>query len=155
MTASGLKVSVQRDGAGSGTPSIEFLKRCARRALADIHGELVIRVVDEAESQRLNERYLGKASPTNVLAFPAGEVPGLHDELVPLGDVAICAAVVTREAKAQGKPLEAHWAHMVVHGCLHIAGYDHGTETEAMAMEALERSVLSDLGFGDPYAAVN
>ena len=112
--------------------------------------ELVIRLVDEAESAELNETYRGKAGPTNVLSFPF-EMPPEVEELHLLGDLVICAPVVRREALAQGKPELAHWAHLVVHGTLHLQGYDHQTEAEAAEMEGLERQILARLGYPDPY----
>lgn len=134
-------------------PPPGFLEDCARRALGDADGELVIRIVGEAESSELCRRYLGKPGPTNVLAFPAGELPQPAGEPRPLGDLVIAAAVVAREAEEQGKTLEAHWAHMVVHGCLHLLGYDHADEAGAAEMEAREREVLAGLEIADPYAA--
>jgi probable rRNA maturation factor len=110
--------------------------------------ELAIRVVTAAESRRLNRTYRGKDRPTNVLSFPAaaaGAVPA------PLGDLAICAGVVAREARAQRKSLAAHWAHMVVHGTLHLLGYDHEAERDAQRMERRERVLLGRLGIDDPY----
>ena len=100
--------------------------------------EVTVRIVDEAESNELNLTYRGKDKPTNVLSFP-------------FGDLVICRQVVEREAKEQGKPLMAHWAHMVVHGSLHLLGYDHIEDEEAEEMEALERDIMQELGFADPY----
>ena len=113
--------------------------------------EITIRIVDEAESHDLNLTYRGKDKPTNVLSFPF-ECPD-EVELPLLGDLVICRQVVEREATEQGKPLEAHWAHMVVHGCLHLLGYDHIEDDEAEEMESLETEIMSSLGFADPYAA--
>ncbi|VEB23409.1 rRNA maturation RNase YbeY [Avibacterium volantium] len=113
--------------------------------------EITIRVVDEAESQSLNATYRGKDYPTNVLSFPF-ECPE-EVELPLLGDLVICRQVVEREAQEQGKPLMAHWAHMVVHGCLHLLGYDHIEDDEAEEMESLETEIMQDLGFADPYLA--
>lgn len=152
MTAPGLTLSIQNAAPDAAVPDAPFLERCARRALSEAEGELVIRIVDEAESATLNERYRGKSGPTNVLAFPADKLPFVTDEPAPLGDIVICAAVVAREAEAQGKLPVAHWAHMIVHGCLHLAGFDHGTDAEARAMEAREREVLAGIGIADPYA---
>ena len=140
-----------------GTPARAFIEDCARRAFEAAPGELVVRIVDEAESAALNRSYLGKNGPTNVLAFPVGDspLPGEHaspGEPTALGDLAICAAVVAREAAEQGKVLRAHWAHMVVHGCLHLRGYDHMSAAEAAVMEARERELLAGLGIADPYA---
>ena len=111
--------------------------------------ELVIRVVEEAESRALNKRYRGKDKPTNVLSFPFEVPPGV--DIDHLGDLVICAAVVNREAADQRKPLAHHWAHMVVHGILHLRGYDHQDEQQASAMEALETEILEGLGIADPY----
>ncbi|MAT50764.1 MAG: rRNA maturation RNase YbeY [Porticoccaceae bacterium] len=111
--------------------------------------ELAIRIVSEAESAALNRQYRQKQGATNVLSFPA-ELPEEID-LPLLGDLAICAPVVAREAREQGKTLEAHWAHMVVHGTLHLLGYDHLNDTDAEVMEALETRILSGLGFPPPY----
>lgn len=112
--------------------------------------ELTIRIVDAPESRALNRDYRGKDKPTNVLSFPFEAPPGV--ELPLLGDLVVCAPVVVAEAAEQGKPTPHHWAHMVVHGVLHLLGYDHLEEAEAESMEALEREVLAGLGIGDPYA---
>ncbi|KZZ08916.1 rRNA maturation RNase YbeY [Oleibacter sp. HI0075] len=113
--------------------------------------ELTIRLTDEEESQALNSEYRGKDKPTNVLSFPFEMPPGIPLEL--LGDLVICVGVVEQEAKEQEKTTEAHWAHMVIHGCLHLLGYDHIKDDEAEEMEALERDLLASLGYPDPYAA--
>jgi probable rRNA maturation factor len=111
--------------------------------------ELVIRLVDEAESRQLNRDYRGQDKPTNVLSFPF-EAPA--EVTMPLlGDLVICVPVVTREALDQGKDYPAHWAHMVVHGVLHLLGYDHLNDSDAQKMERLERKILRDLAFPDPY----
>ncbi len=112
--------------------------------------ELTIRVVGEAEGTELNQRWRGRPGPTNVLSFPFEVPPGLPPQDL-LGDLVICAPVVTREAAEQGKTEEAHWAHLVVHGTLHLLGHDHMTEPEAVAMEALETAILARLGFHSPY----
>ncbi|KEP89470.1 rRNA maturation RNase YbeY [Aeromonas caviae] len=111
--------------------------------------EVTVRLVDEAESRELNHTYRGKDKPTNVLSFPFEAPPGL--ELPLLGDLVICRQVVEAEAVEQGKPLMAHWAHMVVHGSLHLLGYDHIEDEEAEEMEQLERDIMQELGFADPY----
>jgi probable rRNA maturation factor len=117
---------------------------------AEISGEISIRVVAEAESAALNERYRGRAGPTNVLAFAGPDpVNGLDPRL--LGDVVICAPVVAREAVEQGKPFEAHWAHIAIHGVLHLLGYEHDSDAGAEAMERHEALLLATLGFDDPY----
>ncbi|EHR41861.1 MULTISPECIES: rRNA maturation RNase YbeY [Alishewanella] len=111
--------------------------------------EVTIRVVDAAESQQLNLQYRGKDKPTNVLSFPFQCPPGI--ELPLLGDLVICAQVVATEAAEQGKPLASHWAHMVVHGCLHLLGFDHINDADAEQMEAEEIQILQQLGISNPY----
>jgi probable rRNA maturation factor len=122
---------------------------------------LTIRVVGAAESRRLNRTWRNKDKPTNVLSFPAASLaPGASGEppqfpakeFAELGDLAICAPVVAREAREQGKPLQAHWAHMVVHGVLHLLGYDHENDRDAEVMEARETKILAQFGYLDPYA---
>ena len=113
--------------------------------------EMTVRIVDEAESHELNLTYRGKDRPTNVLSFPF-ECPD-EVELPLLGDLVICRQVVEREAVEQEKPLMAHWAHMVVHGSLHLLGYDHVEDNEAEEMESLETQIMQGLGFDDPYLA--
>jgi probable rRNA maturation factor len=98
---------------------------------------------------KLNRRYRGRDQPTNVLSFPIEPLPGMCTDL--LGDIVVCGPVVDREAAIQHKPPMGHWAHMVVHGMLHLFGYDHESDQEATAMETLEKSVLEGLGFSDPY----
>ncbi|NVK22125.1 MAG: rRNA maturation RNase YbeY [Kangiellaceae bacterium] len=117
--------------------------------------ELTIRIVEPMESQQLNNDYRQKNKPTNVLSFPF-EIPdgfaqlaGLDKDI--LGDLVICAAVVEQEAEQQNKPLMSHWAHMVIHGCLHLLGYDHINEQEAQEMESLEIELLAILGIDNPY----
>lgn len=113
--------------------------------------QLCIRIVDEDEGRELNLHWRTKDYATNVLSFVADIPPGVLD--IPLlGDLVICAPVVEREAAAQGKPLNAHWAHMVIHGCLHLLGYDHQDDAEAEEMEQLERQLLARCGHDDPYA---
>ncbi|MGF1614309.1 MAG: rRNA maturation RNase YbeY [Gammaproteobacteria bacterium] len=111
--------------------------------------EVTVRIVDEAEGAALNERFRGGSGATNVLAFPFESPIGLALPL--LGDIVICAPVVRREAQQQGKDPEAHWAHMVVHGALHLLGYDHQTPPQADHMESLEQTILAVLGFPNPY----
>lgn len=110
--------------------------------------DLTIRIVSSAESRSLNRTWRGKDKPTNVLSFPAGEVLGSD---APLGDLAICVPVVLREAREQSKPSSAHWAHMVVHGVLHLLGYDHVEDRDAELMEAREVEILAQFGYADPY----
>ncbi|MDN5865229.1 MAG: rRNA maturation RNase YbeY [Gammaproteobacteria bacterium] len=146
------RVVVQYACGRQGVPAANSLRRWANLALADAPGEVVLRVVDEAESGRLNARYRRRHYPTNVLSFPAEP---LADGSRPwLGDLVIAAPVVAREAAAQGKPQRAHWAHLVIHGCLHLLGYDHRNDAEADEMEARERRLLERLGYPDPYEKV-
>lgn len=143
-------IQIQRRVPPAGIPSPSALREWASAALGDADGEVTIRIVDEAESHELNGRYRGKDKSTNVLSFPYdGDMLGMPI----LGDLVICAPVVQREAQEQGKDARAHWAHMVVHGCLHLLGYDHEKDDEAEVMESRERQVLAGLGFDDPYAA--
>ena len=111
--------------------------------------ELTVRIVDGDESQQLNNDYRGKDKPTNVLSFPFQNPPGITLPL--LGDLVICKQVVEQEAIEQNKQLKAHWAHMLIHGTLHLLGYDHIIEEEAIEMEALETKLLVELGFPAPY----
>jgi probable rRNA maturation factor len=113
--------------------------------------EISLRLVDSEEMATLNQTYRGKSGPTNVLSFPAELPEGIALPL--LGDIVICAPIVRREAEEQRKTLEAHWAHMTVHGTLHLLGYDHEHEEEAAEMEALESRILNDLHFACPYLA--
>jgi len=116
--------------------------------------EIAVRVVAPRESQKLNKQWRGKDKPTNVLSFPAAVVraPTRVTEHVPLGDLVICADVVRREAERDGKRVDAHWAHMVIHGALHLAGYDHERgERDRMKMERREIAVLRSFGYGNPY----
>ena len=114
--------------------------------------EIGVRVVGPAESRRLNVRYRGKDKATNVLSFPAAPPPSRpRGAEHPLGDLVICAAVVRAEALEQGKPLRAHWAHLVVHGALHLIGYDHEHDSDARRMERREIAVLRAIGFANPY----
>ena len=116
------------------------------------NAEVAVRVVDAGEIQRLNRRYRQQDKPTNVLSFPAGDIDGLPaDAGRTLGDVVICAPVVAREAAEQGKKLADHWAHMLVHGTLHLLGFDHATDPDAAEMEALETRILAARNVTDPY----
>ena len=112
-------------------------------------GKVVIRLVDEVESQQLNNQYRQKNAATNVLSFPF-EAPGFIED-DHLGDLVICVPVVNREANEQGKPSEWHWAHMVIHGMLHLLGYDHINDKDAELMENTEISILKQLGINNPY----
>ncbi|WP_448552497.1 rRNA maturation RNase YbeY [Thalassotalea montiporae] len=132
-------------------PSNEDFQRWAEAALLQYNKpfELTIRLVDAAESQSLNHTYRDKDKPTNVLSFPFEVPEGIEMDL--LGDLVICAQVVENEAKEQNKTRAAHWAHMTIHGCLHLLGFDHISDDEAEEMEALEIDILKNLGFNNPY----
>lgn len=148
-----LKLSVQYATGRRGLPHKASLARWASAALAGLgrrRVSLTVRIVGRAESAALNRRYRGRPSATNVLAFSFEDPPGVSS--AHLGDLVICAPVVRREARAQGKPEKAHWAHMVVHGIMHLRGYDHRYRKEATVMEGKESRILQRLGFPDPYA---
>lgn len=164
-----MQIDVQVACADSGVPCPAQLIDWATRALqgaSDHHRAattntiestaLTIRVVGESESQTLNNEYRGKDKSTNVLSFPFEMPEGLPaGALAPmLGDLAICAAVVQREAQQQHKSADAHWAHMIIHGVLHLLGYDHIDDVDADIMEALEIELLAGLGFADPYSEI-
>ena len=141
--------------------SLPKLEQCHNWVQASLQNELVgtavemtIRIVDAEESQALNRDYRAQDKPTNVLSFVFEQPPGLAEmgESLPyLGDLVICASVVKREAEQQKKSLEAHWAHMIVHGTLHLQGYDHIEDNQAEEMEALEIKIMQALGHQNPY----
>ena len=135
----------------TGLPTAEQIEQWATAAVQPQSDEveMTVRIVDEAESHALNLNYRGKDRPTNVLSFPF-ECPD-EVELPLLGDLVICRQVVEREAQERDKPVMAHWAHMVVHGSLHLLGYDHIEDDEAEEMESLETQIMTGLGFADPY----
>ena len=140
-------------------PSIDEITDWVRRALDAVprppqNAELAVRVVDADEMRSLNCEHRQKDVPTNVLSFPIGEIQGLPAAAGNfLGDIVVCAPVVRREAAEQGKSLNDHWAHMLVHGALHLLGYDHQVDSEAATMEALEQRVLAQHGVSNPYRA--
>jgi probable rRNA maturation factor len=141
---------VQYASAIPGLPSPAQFRIWARAALfAD--AQIAIRVVNEAEGRRINQTYRGKRSATNVLSFEYGAAPAAPKAGGFCGDLVLCAQVIAREARAQGKPLAAHYAHLTVHGMLHLQGYDHQREHDANKMERLETAILRRLGFADPY----
>jgi probable rRNA maturation factor len=140
-----LNLSLQYACNKAGLPLRADFVRWARAALSG-GGEITIRLVDDDEGQSLNNAYRGKDYPTNVLSFPYDAEPVVR------GDLVICPGVVAREAAAQDKPLDAHYAHLTVHGMLHLQGWDHDNEADAEAMENEEKEILSALGYPDPYA---
>ena len=141
--------------ARAGIPAPASFRHWVSAALAGARrrraAELSVRIVGTREGRSLNRTYRGKDYATNVLSFPADLPPGLRLPL--LGDIAICAPVVRREAAEQDKPVAHHWAHLTVHGVLHLLGYDHIEEAQAQRMEALETRILKGLGIADPYQA--
>lgn len=153
MNTEKLRIDVQFAVFADGIPSGELIQQWATHALQGERetAELVVRIVDEAEMTALNREYRGKDGPTNVLSFPYEPMPGVTSDL--LGDVVICAPVVAMEAIKQGKPLASHWAHIVIHGVLHLLGHQHTKDGDAQRMEALETVLLDRLGFADPYLA--
>ncbi len=144
-------VNLQNASASGNLPDQDQVNTWVRTALdgLKLSAELTIRIVDEEEGRELNERWCKSTGPTNVLSFPAGGTEETAPEL--LGDIVICAPVVEREARQQNKTLTAHWAHMVVHGTLHLLGYDHIQEDDAEVMESLEINILKKLGLENPY----
>ena len=151
-----MNVDVQIATIANGIPPVGDIQRWVAAAVAakatDPATEVSVRVVDEDEMQTLNRDYRDQDKPTNVLSFPAGDVQGLPTGTdTSLGDIVVCATVVAREASEQGKLLDDHWGHMLVHGVLHLLGHDHMTESEADEMERLEREILAGLGIADPY----
>ena len=146
------KVDLQ-DTIQSNTPNRFHIQRWVNEALNGRIDEanLCIRIVGCEEMQHLNSTYRKKNKPTNVLAFPSDVPAGIQAELKLLGDIVICAELITKEAQEQGKPLEAHWAHIVIHGTLHLLGYDHTDDNDAKQMESIEIDILDKLGFDNPY----
>jgi probable rRNA maturation factor len=155
-----LSVEVQIACDDPGIPEQDDIRTWVRlavsgsRRVANRDAELAVRVVESEEIRALNHLYRHQDKATNVLSFPAGDVDGLPaDEPLMLGDVVVCASIVSAEAAAQGKILADHWAHMLVHGTLHLLGFDHETDAEAAEMEAMEITLLAVKGITDPYVA--
>jgi probable rRNA maturation factor len=152
-----LDVSVSYATPRAGLPSAVSFRKWVAAALASriLEADLAIRIVGAQEGRALNRHYRGKDYATNVLSFPADMAEGVKlpkgVKLPLLGDIVLCAPVVAKEAKEQKKPLAAHYAHLTVHGVLHLLGWDHQDERDADCMEALERQILAGLGIEDPY----
>ena len=147
-----LRLSVQYGVARAGLPADSSLRRWAYAALKGLRRRRValgLRIVDDVESAALNGRFRRKLYSTNVLSFPFEPPPGTRSDMI--GDLVICAPVVRREARTQHKPVNAHWAHMVVHGILHLRGYDHRKRQDAVVMEKKEIRLLKELGYANPY----
>jgi len=144
------KIHLQNDESLTNLPVQQDFETWVNAALVQRFDNLeqTIRLVGEAESRALNSQYRAKNAPTNVLSFT---VENDYLDYECLGDLVICAPIVEHEAQQQGKPLPAHWAHMVIHGMLHLQGYDHQNAAEADEMEALEAKILSTLGYTNPY----
>ena len=140
-----LWMDIQNVSTLAGIPSDALFRKWARKALR-VNAEITLRIVDEAEGRVLNKEYRGKDYATNVLTFPLLEEPFI------MADILICAPVVAKEAKEQGKTLEAHFAHLMVHGVLHAHGYDHEVPAQAELMESIEIQTLTNLGYANPYA---
>lgn len=144
-------VDVQFACQDGNTPTAAEIRTWVKSTLKDFRKnyELTVRIVDKQEATDLNKRWRNVSGPTNVLSFPYGETTGPAREL--LGDIVICAPIVEEEAARQKKKPEAHWAHMVVHGTLHLLGFDHVEDQDAEKMEAMEISILGKLGYSNPY----
>jgi len=149
-----LDMDIQRLVDGPSVPDDDVIRGWVKHALGADDAVLInLRIVDQAEGWALNKQWRGKDYPTNVLSFPAS-VPVLDNALDNkrvLGDVVLCAPVIEREATEQSKSLESHWAHLVIHGLLHLHGFDHTHAEQAVAMEAREIELLAGLGFDNPY----
>jgi probable rRNA maturation factor len=162
--ASSVQLEVQSAVARAGLPTTKRLQLWAQAAYEVHHAahsngrkrivqpvQVSLRIVGTAESRKLNREWRDEDHATNVLSFPAGEMPEITGELPTLGDLVVCAPVVKREAQQQGKSLDAHWAHLMIHGVLHLLGYDHEVERDAQLMEACEVAIVESLGFANPY----
>ncbi len=150
-----VEIEIQRGDLAGETPGDASFQRWAEAALAEKSGDfsLAIRIVDETEARRFNREYRNRDYATNVLSFPVELPVGLPAEIrqAQLGDLLICAPVVTREAAEQGRPETDHWAHLTIHGVLHLLGYDHESSADALEMESAEVKILAGLGVSDPY----
>lgn len=143
-----LKLSVQYAIDAEGIPTSAQFKKWIKAALTQ-NAEITIRIVNEPEGQDLNEKFRGKKAATNVLTF-------FYDDILPLtGDIVLCAAVIEKEAQQQHKALVAHYAHLTVHGILHLQGFDHENDKDASTMEKIETNIVTGLGYNDPYQDKN
>ncbi|MDR7090266.1 rRNA maturation RNase YbeY [Cellvibrio fibrivorans] len=149
------QIDIESNSQSQQIPAVADLERWISVALQSqklAEAEVSVYIVDEDESQELNAQYRGRDYPTNVLSFPADIAEEVGVPL--LGDLVVCAPVVEREAQEQGKTLQAHWAHMLIHGTLHLVGFDHIDDDEAEAMETLETLILTSLGYPAPYQEI-
>lgn len=146
-----MNMDIQNVSSFTSLPAKESIIEWAQRALDQKHhnAEITLRIVDMEEGIQLNQEWRKKDKATNVLSFPVGEKIEQAPNL--LGDIVICAPIVEQEAKEQGKNNEAHWAHLIIHGMLHLQGYDHETDDEAGIMESREIQILKNLGYENPY----
>ncbi|MEN9916756.1 MAG: endoribonuclease YbeY [Pseudomonadota bacterium] len=146
-----IKITLQIIASNTFIPSRYFLQRWVNKALAKqvTTNQVNIRLVSKKESAELNSHYRHKKGPTNILSFPFEPPPGISSAF--LGDLVVCAALVNQQAKQQEKTRLAHWAHLIIHGCLHLIGYDHVHDKDANKMEALEIQLLKELGYENPY----
>ena len=154
-------LTIQVASETAGIPDLESFNHWVDLARQGVSGEITLRIVDEAESAELNSRYRGKSGATNVLSFESQDVVAQDEQDLPpevvaelaaeLGDLVLCAPLVATEAQQQGKSTIAHWAHLTVHGVLHLRGYDHLNDTDQQQMETIEINLLKQLGYADPY----
>ncbi len=146
-----VEIELENLSEAGNVPSKADFQRWAEATLSGFRlcARVAVRIVGEAESQALNARYRDRDRPTNVLSFPAEDLPGEWASF--LGDLVLCAPLVEVEADAAGVPAEHHWAHLTIHGCLHLLGFDHEAEVEAERMEGLEVELLARFGIADPY----
>lgn len=163
LSAPSLQLDVQYGVARTGLPSVKRLQTWAQAAYEVHHAaharghrrvppvQVSLRIVNSIESRKLNRQWRAEDHATNVLSFPVGETIEVAEQIPSLGDLAICAPIVRREALAQGHTLAAHWAHMMIHGVLHLLGYDHEQERDAQVMEACEVAIMESFGFANPY----
>ncbi len=152
-----VQVDVQHACDVEGVPAaddlVDWVMRVVEATACLSTAEISVRVVDEAEMRQLNHDFRGQDKPTNVLSFRTGDLGGLPELAgLLLGDIVICSTVVADEALKQGKRLKDHWAHMVVHGTLHLLGFDHDNDSDAAVMEGFEIQIMTDHGIANPYA---
>jgi len=155
-TIAELATEVQNVSGYGNVPKTELIRAWAATAygkVANTDAEVTVRVVDEEDGRQLNMQYRNQPAATNVLSFPFEDPPGMKTKI--LGDIVLCAPVISREALDQGKPLAAHWAHMIVHGVLHLCGYRHDVENDADLMEQLEAQIIEQIGFTNPYTEID